>query len=137
MARPFDLKAFGKQIRAARQRLGWTQDDLQRAMGEARLATISDWERGIRPPESLEKVVRLGQGLGADLHALLTGEGELTRVSPSQERMQLRSARELVRELNDVLGITVEKSQTGVTPADLRGVPPSSGKSMVRVFTPD
>jgi transcriptional regulator with XRE-family HTH domain len=65
-----DLRsAFGLAIRAARERRGWSQEQLADAAGLDR-TYVSSLERGLRNPTLITQE-RLAQALGTPLHELI------------------------------------------------------------------
>jgi len=62
---------FGRRVRARRQALGWTQEDLAEATG-LHWTYVGSVERGERNI-SLANIVRLAEALGADPGKLLSG----------------------------------------------------------------
>lgn len=61
---------IGDRIKAARQRLGMTQPELARACGWESQGRVSNYERGIREPRSLDRRA-LAKALGVSEAALL------------------------------------------------------------------
>lgn len=67
-----DPRTRGARIRAARDRLGITQDDLAHAIG-VKPHTVSRWERNAHMPEA-KHLPDLARALSVDLTWLLEGD---------------------------------------------------------------
>ncbi len=68
------VATFGKNLRAARKSLGWTQEHLAFEAGIKR-AYLSEIESGKRNV-SLDVVEKLAKAIGAEPSALMTAEGK-------------------------------------------------------------
>jgi DNA-binding XRE family transcriptional regulator len=67
------MASFGDRVRAARESVGMTQDELARRLGITRPA-VSSWEAGSTKPR-LDKIDKLADLLGTTPHYLLNGDG--------------------------------------------------------------
>lgn len=65
---------FGRRLRAARTRRGWTLAQLAKRSGLA-ISTISKTERGLMAP-TYDRMLQLAQGLGVDMAEFFATEGE-------------------------------------------------------------
>jgi transcriptional regulator with XRE-family HTH domain len=77
---PFDARAIGQRIRAARLSRKWTQADLAAAMGLA-ATTIACWECGVRTPAT-RMLGDLSLHLRRTLDWLVCGREKNAQVSP-------------------------------------------------------
>jgi HTH-type transcriptional regulator, cell division transcriptional repressor len=68
------------RIRQARERLGWSQEDLARRMSVTQ-PSISSWESGMKAPRT-RIMGRLAVTLGVSFEWLSTGRGEITPATP-------------------------------------------------------
>ena len=77
----------GRQIRAARERMGWTQADLAAAVGVG-MRTVGNWERGDTVPKNrMAKLQHLfGIPTSEDLPDPLRGYSELALLSELSRR---------------------------------------------------
>ena len=95
-----DQVALGKRIKAARERVGMTQEDLAAAVDYS-VDHVSVVERGVKPPK-LEKLVAIANVLkvGTDelLHATELSE-RLKTLSPEGQRKVMNVLDTLVDEL--------------------------------------
>ena len=95
-----DQIALGKRIKAARERVGMTQEDLAAAVDYS-VDHVSVVERGVKPPK-LEKLVAIANVLkvGTDelLHATALSE-RLKTLSPEGQRKVMNVLDTLVDEL--------------------------------------
>lgn len=77
----------GRQIRAARERMGWTQADLAAAVGVG-MRTVGNWERGDTVPKNrMAKLEHLfGHTPGSERPDPLRGYSELALLSELSRR---------------------------------------------------
>lgn len=67
--------ALGQRIAAAREAKRLTQGDLaQEVLGSTRPATVSDWERGVRTPDT-QTLARIAEALGVSAGYLMGDDG--------------------------------------------------------------
>jgi transcriptional regulator with XRE-family HTH domain len=105
-----DTQAIGERIRAARQELGWTQDELAAAVGVSRSA-VAQWETG-RAGQVTANLTKIAAILGTGVEHLMYGRdkfapGQVSRgdelallrlyreCTPSDRQLLLRTARRL------------------------------------------
>jgi transcriptional regulator with XRE-family HTH domain len=70
-----NFERMGMQLKLARVKRGWTQNDLHRVTGIWQ-RTISEVENGQKTRVTFETVTRLAKALGVKLDDLVTGNGE-------------------------------------------------------------
>ncbi|QIK85827.1 helix-turn-helix transcriptional regulator [Erysipelothrix sp. HDW6B] len=63
----FDRHEFGKKLKDARKSIGLTQSQLAEKTGFSQ-NTISNWENGVREPESIGDLVSIASALGMDVN---------------------------------------------------------------------
>ena len=76
-----DPQEIGTRIRAARQELGWTQDQLAAAVGVSRSA-VAQWETG-RAGQITGNLTRVSSALGIGVEHLMHGRD---KYAPAQVR---------------------------------------------------
>ena len=70
-------------VRRLRHRLGLTQEQLGRAIGQSQ-PYVSDLERGVRPVLSVHMLEQLAQALGVAIEMLMTDDERRSRVQAAQ-----------------------------------------------------
>ena len=99
------MLAFGKRIRAARERAGFTQEDVAEAVGVSRTA-VTRWEQGVIEPK-LRNLMAIAKKLGVSSDYLL-GLDE----NPQVKQLALsKRAEKALEEL--VLEIRAERTTRG------------------------
>ena len=87
-----DQVALGKRIKAARERVGMTQEDLAAAVDYS-VDHVSVVERGVKPPK-LEKLVAIANGLNVGTYELLQDSlnaATMLRATELSERLKTLS----------------------------------------------
>lgn len=82
---PFDLKEFGRRLRASRQVCELTQDELARRI-DANRSWISELEHGHQDSLRAETVVRFAEALGVSADYLLGIKGAPAPPLPPAKR---------------------------------------------------
>lgn len=101
-------------VRAARQRLGLTQEDLA-ARVERTPESISNIERGLQLP-NIETLLDLSEILGVPIADFFEGHARKTKVSLKRTKLEAQF-REIARELSDRdLGIAVRQATAFLEP---------------------
>lgn len=106
-----DSAELGRLIRQAREAMGWSQDDLARALNVDR-TTVGKWEFGAREPDfaTLRALCRL---LGLPPEQVLDGHSESENIAPEVRLrrlgMTLRGAGLRDHEVEYVLAIIKER----------------------------
>lgn len=88
------LVALGENIRAFREQMGWTHDELGEQAGGIPKATISRLEAGRIPSPKLLQLLPIADALGYDLSDLLPGGSGGPRRAAEKVKLAMESVRE-------------------------------------------